>query len=181
MNWEAVTAWSTAFTGVVILVTALVGVNQLAQLRAQRRDAAAVELMRSLQDPDFSRAFARVISLPAEISPNELREFGREYVEAAQILAGRFELLGVLVYRGAVSFEVTEELAGGAVVAGWLRLKSMALETREAQKLSNVPGVVSVACRAVRKARPPRPNSRPHASPRLGPRAADDTIAASPR
>lgn len=133
MNWEAVTAWSTAFTGLVILVTALVGVNQLAQLRAQRRDAAAVELMRSLQDPDFSRSFSRIIALPVGIPPKELRALGRDYVEAAQILALRFELLGVLVYRGAVSFEVTEDLAGGAVVAVWSRLKGMALDTREAQ------------------------------------------------
>ena len=133
MNWEAVTAWSTAFTGLVILITALVGVNQLAQLRAQRRDTAAVELMRSLQDPDFSRAVARILSLPPAMPAKDLRALGRDYVEAAQILAMRFELLGVLVYRGAVSFEVTEDLGGGAVLAAWLRLKDLAFETRETQ------------------------------------------------
>ncbi len=133
MHWEAVTAWSTAFTGLVILTTALVGVNQLGQLRAQRRDTAAVELMRSLQDPDFSRALARILSLHPAMPAKDLRALGRDYVEAADILAMRFELLGVLVYRGAVSFEVTEDLGGGAVLAAWLRLKDLAFETRETQ------------------------------------------------
>jgi hypothetical protein len=133
MNWEAVTASATAFTAFVIAVTALVGVTQLAQLRAQRRDTAAVELMRSLQDPDFSRAFALIIALPADVSAKELHAFGPAYVEAAQILALRYEMLGVLVYRGVVSFDVTEDLTSGAVVATWLRLNNNALELRETQ------------------------------------------------
>jgi hypothetical protein len=40
---------------------------------------------------------------------------------------------GRSVYRGAVSFDVTEDLTGGAVVATWLRLKNNALELRETQ------------------------------------------------
>jgi hypothetical protein len=133
MGWEAITALSTAFTGLVILVTALVGANQLAQMRAQRRDAGAVELVRSIQDRDFTRAFALIISLPAGISGNELRGLGPDYIEAAQILAFRFEMLGVLVYRGAISFDITEDLVGGAIVSAWLRLKNIARETREVQ------------------------------------------------
>jgi hypothetical protein len=133
MSWEALTAVSTAFTGLVILVTALVGVNQLAQMREQRRDGAAVELMRSLQDSDYARAFSLIMSLPAGISSEELRRRGHEYAEAATILTFRFEMLGVLVYRGTISFGLTEELVGGAVVSVWHRMKTLVQETRDAQ------------------------------------------------
>jgi hypothetical protein len=133
MNWEAVTAVSTAFTGLVILVTALVGVYQLAQLRAQRRDSGAVELVRSLQDKDFSRAFYLIMALPAGISAGELRALGSDYLEAVQILAFRFETLGVLVYRGAISFDIAEDLVGGAIVSIWRRVKDIAEETRDVQ------------------------------------------------
>jgi hypothetical protein len=133
MSWEAVTAWSTAFTGLVILVTALVGINQLAQLRAQRRDAGAVELVRSLQDQYFARAFTLIMSLPEGVSADELRSLGQVYTDAVQTLGFRFETLGVLVYRGAVPFDISEDLVGGAVLSIWLRIKSIAEETRHVQ------------------------------------------------
>lgn len=133
MSWEALTAVSTAFTGIVILVTALVGANQLAQLRAQRRDAGAIELMRSLQDEDFVRASGVIMSLPAGISAEELRVLGHDYTDAARLLGFRFEMLGVLVYRGAISFNVTEDLVGGAILSIWVRLKNSVHETRVVQ------------------------------------------------
>jgi len=133
MTWEAITALSTAITGIVIVVTAFVAVDQLRQFRAQRRDAAAVEVMRSLQDPDFSRAFSLIIALPAGISAADFRALGPAYTEAAQILALRFEMLGVLVHRGAVDFEVTEDLCGGGIVAAWQRIKAMAVQARDSQ------------------------------------------------
>ncbi len=133
MNWEAVTAVSTAFTGLVILVTALVGANQLGQMRAQRRDAGAIELVRSLQDQDFSRAFTLIMALPVGISAEELRSLGHVYTDAVQTLAFRFETLGVLVYRGAVPFDIAEDLVGGAILSIWLRLRNIAEETRDVQ------------------------------------------------
>lgn len=39
----------------------------------------------------------------------------------------------MLVYRGAVSFDVTEDLVGGAFVSFWDRLKDWIRETRETQ------------------------------------------------
>ena len=131
MTWEAVTALATAFTGCVIVVTALVGIYQLRQLREQRRDAAAIELMRSLQDVTFARAFFIIFSLPAGASASDLQAAGQEFEEAAQILAFRFETLGLLVYRGTISFELMEDLMGGAVLGVWDRLKDETRRIRE--------------------------------------------------
>lgn len=130
MTWEAVTAIATAFTGCVILITAIVGVYQLRQLRDQRRDSAAIELMRSLQDPTFARAFQLVLSLPAEVPASELQASGTNLDEAATILAIRFETLGLMVYRGAISFDVMEDLVGGVVLNIWNRLKDPICEIR---------------------------------------------------
>ena len=130
MNWEALSAISAAFTACVILVTALVGVYQLRQLSEQRRDTAAIELMRSLQDVTFARAFSLILSLPEDISGTDLSKTSSEAEEAALILAFRFETLGMLVYRGTISFQVVEELVGGAVVGVWHRLKDFTLRTR---------------------------------------------------
>lgn len=131
MNWEAVTAIATLFTGCVIAVTAIIGVYQLRQLREQRRDAAAVELMRSLQDTTFARAFLTILELREDVTASELRARGPQVEEAAQILEFRFETLGQLVYRDTISFEVAEELVGGGVLTVWNRLRDTISRTRE--------------------------------------------------
>src|SRR5690349_23163895 len=45
----------------------------------------------------------------------------------------RFEMLGVLIHRGTISFEVTEELFGGAIVSAWRRFGRVTREIRETQ------------------------------------------------
>jgi hypothetical protein len=131
--WEALTAISTLFTGIVIAVTAIAAVIQLQHLRAQRRDSATLELIRSLQDPEVMRAFTRIMRLPIDASPETLAQYGPEFEQAAHVLGLRFEMLGMLVFRGTVSFAVAQELAGGGVVGVWRRLKNTVLETRRTQ------------------------------------------------
>jgi len=131
VNWEAVTAVATAFTGCVIAVTALVGIYQLRQFREQRRDAAAIELWRSFQDTTFARAFLTILSLPGGAPVSELRAHGPEVEEAAQILEFRFETLGLLVYRNTISFDVVDDLIGGGILTVWHRLKAVINQTRE--------------------------------------------------
>ncbi|MGC1381736.1 MAG: hypothetical protein WA814_12020, partial [Candidatus Baltobacteraceae bacterium] len=131
MNWEAVTAISTAFTGLVIVATATGGFAQIRQLREQRRDTASVELVRTFQDVDFVRAFDLVMALPEGLSADELREHGPEYLAAVRTVAIRFEMVGALVYRRTISFKITEEVCGGATVAAWHRLKAFV----EAQRI----------------------------------------------
>lgn len=131
MSWEGLTAVGTVFTGLVIVVTAIVGVNQLRQLRAQRRDTAAVELVRSLQDDTFLRAYSNVFSLPESASATEVRAKGDACMEAAVTVGFRLEMLGVLVYRGAIPFGITEDLIGGLVVGAWRRLRDNVCEFRK--------------------------------------------------
>lgn len=131
MSWESVTAIATAFTGCVIAITAIVGVYQLRQFREQRRDAAAIEIMRSLQDVTFARAFHIVFTLPEGSSPADFRDAGTEAEEAAQIVGFRFETIGLLVYRRTLSFELVEELIGAAVLLMWRRLRGFITQTRK--------------------------------------------------
>jgi hypothetical protein len=135
MNWEALAAISTFFTGVVIAVTAVVAVVQLQHLRGQRRDTAAIELIRSVQDPEITRAFRLIMSLAPGISADELQAKGTQYVEAAYLLGLRFEMLGVLVHRGAITFDVAEDLTQGGVVGAWVRLEDTVMQLRKTNNL----------------------------------------------
>ncbi|MBV8423616.1 MAG: hypothetical protein JO349_00380 [Candidatus Eremiobacteraeota bacterium] len=130
MNWDAVTAVSTAFTGVVIALTAAVGMAQLRQLGIQRRDAAAIEMVRSLQDVELTRSWGIVLAMPACESYDELRNRGDDYNSAARFLAVRFVMLGLLVHRNVVSFDIAKDLTGGICLAAWARLRAAVPEMR---------------------------------------------------
>ena len=116
MTWEA--------------VTAVIGVYQLAQLRAQRRDAAAIELMHALQDTTFARAFRLIFLQADDLSAADVAAGGPELEEAAMIMAFRFETIGLMVHRGAISFDLVDELIGGASIKIWDRLSDWVIVTR---------------------------------------------------
>lgn len=132
MVWDAITALSSAFTGIVIVISAFFGLDQLRQMRAQRRDSAAVELARSLQDVQVMRALSLIFTLAPDTPAAEFHARGREYEDAALLVALRFEMLGVLVHRRVISFDVIEDLAGGAVLGFWQRTRNYIFEQRAA-------------------------------------------------
>jgi hypothetical protein len=132
MSWEAVTAVGTIFTGAVILGTALIGFDQLRQVRTQRRDAAAVELVRSLQDDAFLEAYRVIFGSGEEALSADSCQTTAQYNKAAIVLGFRFEMLGVLVYRDTIPFDIAEDLVGGFVLLAWRRLKTTTLGTRTA-------------------------------------------------
>jgi hypothetical protein len=125
MNWEALTAISTTLTGLVIVATAIAGFVQIRQLREQRRDSATVELVRTFLDSEFVRAFDEVMSAPEGLSAEKLRERGSGYLGAVRTVAIRFEMIGALVHRRTISFDVTAEVCAGATVAVWHRLRGL--------------------------------------------------------
>lgn len=120
--------------GVLAVIAAFaVGMVQIRQYREQRRDAVAVELMRSIQDAEFTRSLRLMLSLPAELSADEVRVRGEPYESAALALGAKFATLGYLVYRGIMPIELVEELVGGVAVHLWRRLYPWVIALREQQ------------------------------------------------
>jgi hypothetical protein len=121
--------------GAIAVVAAIVfGLAQIRQFRQQRRDAVAVELMRSIQDTEFTRSLRVLLELPVGISAAEFRALGPTVEDAAWALGAKYETLGYLVYRGIMPIELVEELVGGVGVHLWARLRPWALEVRQQQR-----------------------------------------------
>lgn len=120
--------------GAIAVVAAIVfGVAQIEQSRQQRRDALAVELMRSIQDSEFTRSFRALLALPDGASVEDFRAGGEPLENAAWALAAKYETLGYLVFRGIMPIELVEELVGGAGVHFWRRLRPWVAAVREEQ------------------------------------------------
>jgi len=106
------------------------GVVQMRQFRQQRRDALAVELMRTIQDTEFTRSLRLLLTLPVGASVDEVRSRGPAFEDAAWALSAKYETLGYLVFRGIMPIELVEELVGGVGCHLWHRLQGWAAAVR---------------------------------------------------
>ena len=121
------------FGTLAVAVAIVFGVVQVRQFRQQRHDALAVELMRSIQDTEFTRSLRLLLELPADATPADFRARGPGFEDVAWALAAKYETLGYLVYRGIMPIELVEELVGGVGVHLWARLRTWAYAVREEQ------------------------------------------------
>lgn len=120
--------------GALAVVAAITfGLAQIRQFRQQRRDILSVELMRSIQDTEFTRSLRLLLEIPVGSSAAEIRARGPATEDAAWSLSAKYETLGYLVYRGIMPFELVEELVGGVGVHLWDRLYPWAAALREEQ------------------------------------------------
>ncbi len=117
--------------GVLIVVGGFVfALMQILHFRRQRRDMAAIELVRSFNNPEFARAIRLVMLLPSGISAAELRQREGRYEDAALFVSVTLESVGVMVDRRVVARDVAWELMGGIVLTTWDRLNVWVRDVR---------------------------------------------------
>ena len=115
---------------VALVVGAAVAAYQLVQLRKQRREQAAIQVLTNLQSSEFREAYARIYALPVGASDAHVKEGGPELEEAATTVMMAFETLGVLVFNRIVPIDVVDQVIGGFLRESWRRLESYVLWKR---------------------------------------------------
>lgn len=111
------------FGAAVVLGGLAFAVIQMLHYRQQRRETAAIELLRSFQNPEFSRALRAVLTLPKNLGSQEMEERGRGDQDAIMVVVLTFESIGLMVFRGIVPLQMVNELLGGVCVESWARLE----------------------------------------------------------
>jgi hypothetical protein len=134
MDLNSLAQIAQVLSGIAVVVAIVFGLVQARQFKQQRRDAADVELMRSMQDREFTRSFRLIYSIQDNLSASGLRALGPEYEEAAIALGARFESMGMLVFRGSIPLDLVEKIVGGVIVVLWRKLKLFVIEYRAEQK-----------------------------------------------
>ena len=133
MDLSALTQFTQIIGNLAVVLALCFGMAQIRQFRRQRHDAAAIELMRSIEDQQFTHSFRLIYALPVAMPADELRALGPDYEDAALSLGARFESMGLLVYRDSLPMHLVEEIIGGAVVLLWYRLKPWVEASRREQ------------------------------------------------
>jgi hypothetical protein len=117
------------------IVTALtVGWIQIRHLRAQQRDAVAINLAQTFYNRHLADAIALIQEVPDGISLAEMRALGKEYEKAAITVCTSFETMGLLVYKRVAPFDLVLDLAGGIVSVMCRKLRQWQEDIREEQQ-----------------------------------------------
>ena len=119
--------------GIMIVGGAIFGMVQLRELKQQRYNAIASDLMQTFYSTDLSSAVSLIHSLPDGVSAAELRNRGEEYEKAAVLVSTTFETMGLLVFERIATYELVEKLAGGMIVSMWTKLENWLETIREEQ------------------------------------------------
>jgi hypothetical protein len=116
-----------------IVTGLIVGWVQIRALRAQQRDAVALNLAQTFYDGDFSEALSLMQKVPDGVTRAQLREMGREYEEAAITVTTSFETMGLLAFKRIAPMELVMDLAGGIISVMCNKLRVWLQEVREEQ------------------------------------------------
>lgn len=121
-----------------VLGGTLFALVQLSELKLQRRDTVAAELMRTFLDAEFANAMAIIQREPDTELIGRLRDTKPELMRAAVQIGTTFETMGLLVFRRIAPFDLVVELAGGIVVVMWRKLGPLFRQMREEQAQPSV-------------------------------------------
>jgi len=122
--------WSTGLD--VIRTIALIAAVIFAALQVRyasrnRKEQAAVELIRSMQSAEWMSAVGPVSRLPIP----GVGHLARDQEAIATTIALRLETVGYLVYRRAVPLDVVDDLVGGITRTAWTRLSPWVMQGRQ--------------------------------------------------
>lgn len=120
--------------GALVVVGGVVfAIIQIRQFRRQRLEIACLELARSFQNIEFSRAHTLLLALPERVSPAELRQRHHDAEALAMLASTTFETIGVLVHHRMLPIALVDDLMGGTVVALWRKLEAWVESIRHEQ------------------------------------------------
>ena len=134
MDLETVSLVSQIIGSLTIVGGAIFALVQFYEVRRQRHEQRAAELMQGFMDANFADAVARIRALPDGVSAEELRRAGPEVERDAVRVCLRLETMGLMVYRRAVPLELVVELSGGMCVILWRKLGPWLVHIRMEQQ-----------------------------------------------
>jgi hypothetical protein len=113
------------------------GLAEARQAVRNRRDHAAVDIVRTVQTQDVRRAVERVLKLPDDTSPDTIRS-DPHLLEAALAIDSACEMWGSMVFEGVVDLHMLDRMVGGWVRGTWIRLRSWIEAERRDNRSPNV-------------------------------------------
>jgi hypothetical protein len=133
---DLATVANVATTAAVVIALAF-GIAEMRRSRRDRRDHAAIEIIRSVQQQEIHEAVSKILKLPNDADP-ELIKGDADLQKAATLVHFASEMFGSLVFEGVVDLHLLDRMNGGWIRDCWHRLRRWAEAERVAEGRVNV-------------------------------------------
>ena len=120
-----------------IVLGVVFGLAELRHAMRDRRDHAAVDIVRTVQTQEVRRAVERVLMLPDDVDPAVIRG-DIDLLEAALAVDSACEMWGSMVYEGVVDHRMLDRMVGGWIRGTWTRLRRWVQAERVEKRSPNV-------------------------------------------
>ena len=118
--------------GALVVIGGLMfAVLQMRNIRQQRRELAAIELFRSFGNPEFNKAYEKVMKLPDGLSAAEIETKHPDLEHCAMLISTTMENIGVMTFQRIVPFLVVNNLIGSSTGLLWKKLEKCVFDLRE--------------------------------------------------
>lgn len=124
-------------TTLAVIVGVVFGLIELRRASTERRDLAAVDIVRTVQTQEVRRAVSRVLELPDDADPDLIRR-DPTLLEDALAVDSACEMWGSMVFEGVVDLHLLDRMVGGWVRGSWRRLRGWVQAERAATRNPNV-------------------------------------------
>jgi hypothetical protein len=123
-------------TTIAVVIGVGFGLVEVRRAARDRRDRAAVEVVRSVQTQDIQRAVGLIMNLPDDADPELIRR-DPALLDAAMLVYFACEMFGTFVFEGVVELHTLDRMVGGWVRSTWLRLRKWIIAERMANRNVN--------------------------------------------
>ena len=110
------------FTAIAVVIGIVFGLIELRQATRNRRDHAAVDIVRTVQTQEVRQAVRRIFDLPLDADPQLIRN-DPALLATALAVDSACEMWGCMVYEGVVDHQFLDRMVGGWVRGTWTRLR----------------------------------------------------------
>lgn len=124
-------------SAVAIVAGVIFAVVELRQASKDRRDAAAVAVVGTVQTQEVRQAVRDILALPERVDPDRVRN-DPALLEAALAVDSACEMWGSMVFEGVVDHQMLDRMVGGWVRGTWNRLEAWVESERHQLDSPNV-------------------------------------------
>ena len=127
MDWNMISAISTAFMALVILITAIFAVLQLREISRSRKVTAFMNLSQFLQREEIRRARRILIGT----SGKSFEDWSEEEIEAAERACSTYDVAGIMVSKKLIEKDLVVNEWRDSIIKCWEAAKPMIEEYRK--------------------------------------------------
>lgn len=126
MDWNMITAISTASMVLIILVTAIFAVIQLREIKKSRKVTTFISLSQFLQEKDTRKARGILIGA----SGKKFNDWSIEEIEAAEKVCSTYDVAGIMLSKKLIEKDLLKEWRH-SIIKSWEAAKPMIIEYRK--------------------------------------------------